>query len=65
MILWSALLKGLRGAGRLLLLRRVPGAEACRPEPAADAARGSGGDKYAILPFPGEIPYRCFTGSQK
>jgi hypothetical protein len=25
----------------------------------------SGGDKYAILPFSGEISYRCFTGSQK
>ena len=27
--------------------------------------RGSGGDKYPMLPFPGEISYRCFTGHQK
>jgi hypothetical protein len=25
----------------------------------------SGGDKYPILPFTGEISYPCFTGSQK
>ena len=25
----------------------------------------SGGDKYPILPFTGEILYRCFTGRQK
>jgi hypothetical protein len=25
----------------------------------------SGGEKYPILPFTGEISYLCFTGSQK
>ena len=24
--------------------------------------QASGGDKYPILPCPGEISYRCFTG---
>ena len=27
--------------------------------------RGSGGRKFLILRFPGEISYRCFTGCQK
>ena len=29
------------------------------------AARGQGGEKGPILPFTGEISYRCFTGCQK
>ena len=30
-----------------------------------DCCYGSGGEKYRILRFPEEIPYRCFEGCQK
>jgi hypothetical protein len=37
-----------------------------RPRPCPAWARsGSGGDKYPILPFPGEMSCLCFTGCQK